>query len=123
VTIQYVLGYVLSPFAWLCGIDWASCNHVGSLLGMKTVLNEFIAYFEMSSQLHANPSYMSPRAALLSTYALCGFANFASVGIQIGGISTMAPTRRSDLSRLGLLAMVGGAIASCMGACVVGVLW
>jgi CNT family concentrative nucleoside transporter len=77
----------------------------------------------MSTSLKADPTYLSPRAALLSTYALCGFANFASVGIQIGGISTLAPTRRSDLSRLGLLAMVGGAIASCMGACVVGVLW
>jgi len=123
VTIQQSLGYVMAPVMWLCGVDWASCRHAGSLLGIKTVLNEFLAYFEMSNQLHANTNYLSPRAALLSTYALCGFANFASVGIQIGGISTMAPTRRHDLSRLGLLAMVGGAIASCMGACVVGVLW
>jgi CNT family concentrative nucleoside transporter len=122
-TMQMILGRALAPVMWLCGIDWASANHAGSLLGVKTVLNEFIAYFQMSNSLHTDPKYMSPRAALLCTYALCGFANFASVGIQIGGISTMAPTRRSDLSRLGLLAMVGGAIASCMGACVVGVLW
>ena len=123
VTLQQTLGYLMAPVMWLCGVDWASCTHAGSLLGIKTVLNEFLAYFEMSNQLHGNPNYLSPRAALLSTYALCGFANFASVGIQIGGISTMAPTRRHDLSKLGLLAMVGGAIASCMGACVVGVLW
>lgn len=122
-TIQEILGYLMAPVMWLCGMDWHSAIHGGSLLGIKTVLNEFIAYFEMSTQLHKDPNYLSPRAALLATYALCGFANFASVGIQIGGISTMAPTRRSDLSRLGLLAMVGGAIASCMGACVVGVLW
>jgi CNT family concentrative nucleoside transporter len=123
ITMQTMLGQVLAPVMWLCGVDWASCHHAGSLLGIKTVLNEFLAYFEMSGQLHKNLGYLSPRAALLSTYALCGFANFASVGIQIGGISTMAPTRRHDLSKLGLLAMVGGAIASCMGACVVGVLW
>jgi concentrative nucleoside transporter, CNT family len=121
--MQQMLGYVLAPVAWLCGIEWKYAVEGGSLLGVKTVLNEFIAYFEMSTQLQKNPDYMSPRAALLLTYALCGFANFASVGIQIGGISTMAPTRRSDLSRLGLLAMVGGALSSCMGACVVGVLW
>jgi CNT family concentrative nucleoside transporter len=123
ITIQSLLGQVLAPIAWLCGIDWSSARHVGSLLGIKTVLNEFFAYLEMTNQLHKDPGFMSPRAALLATYALCGFANFASVGIQIGGISTMAPTRRHDLSKLGLLAMVGGAIASCMGACVVGVLW
>jgi concentrative nucleoside transporter, CNT family len=123
IKLEQALGYLMAPIMWLCGVDWASAIHAGSLLGIKTVLNEFLAYFEMSNQLHANPNYLSPRAALLSTYALCGFANFASVGIQIGGISTMAPTRRADLSRLGLLAMVGGAIASCMGACVVGVLW
>ena len=122
-TMQTMLGQVMAPVAWLCGMDWASCHHAGSPLGIKTVLNEFMAYFEMSGQLHKNLGYLSPRAALLSTYALCGFANFASVGIQIGGISTMAPTRRHDLSKLGLIAMVGGAIASCMGACVVGVLW
>jgi len=122
-TMESILGRILAPVAWLCGMDWQSCNHAGSLLGIKTVLNEFLAYLEMSNKLHADPHYLSSRAALLSTYALCGFANFASVGIQIGGISTMAPTRRADLSRLGLLAMVGGAIASCMGACVVGVLW
>ena len=86
------------------------------------MLNEFLAYLQMSNSFAADPKFLSPRSALITVYALCGFANFASVGIQIGGISTMAPTRRHDLSRIGLLAMVGGAIASFMGACVVGVL-
>ena len=122
-TIEQMLGWLLAPLAWLTGIEWGDSTKVGALLGIKTVLNEFLAYFEMNRQLTSNPHYLSPRTALLATYALCGFANFASVGIQIGGISVLAPTRRHDLSRLGLLAMVGGALATLMGACVVGVLW
>lgn len=121
-TMQGALGSIMAPLAWLTGISWQESPAVGSLLGIKTVLNEFIAYFEMSQSFSANPQFLSPRSALIATYALCGFANFASVGIQIGGISTLAPTRRHDLSRLGLLAMVGGAIASLMAASVVGVL-
>lgn len=121
-SLERILGVVAAPLAWLCGIPWPDCPKVGGLIGMKTVLNEFIAYNEMGQQFRANPSYLSPRSALIATYALCGFANFASVGIQIGGISVLAPTRRKDLSRIGLLAMLGGAIATMMGACVVGVL-
>jgi CNT family concentrative nucleoside transporter len=122
VTMQQALGYVMAPLAWLAGVSWHDSAAVGSLLGVKTVLNEFLAYLEMSNQFQQNPNFISPRSALIAVYALCGFANFASVGIQIGGISTMAPDRRHDLSRIGLLAMVGGAIASFMGACVVGAL-
>lgn len=122
VTLRDVLGYVMSPLAWLSGCSWADSREVGLLLGVKTVLNELIAYSEMKDRFAADPNFISPRAALIATYALCGFANFASVGIQVGGISTLAPNRRHDLSRIGLLAMVGGAIASFMGACVVGVL-
>ncbi len=121
-TMQYVLGKLMSPLAWLAGVSGNNCRDVGSLLGVKTVLNEFVAYLQLSDSFVKNPNFLSPRDALIATYALCGFANFASVGIQIGGISTMAPDRRGDLSRIGLLAMVGGAIASLMGACVVGVL-
>jgi CNT family concentrative nucleoside transporter len=121
-TLQDVLGWLFAPLAWLTGIEWRYCSRVGSLLGIKTVLNEFIAYLQMSQQYAGDPGFLSPRAGLLATYALCGFANFASVGIQIGGISVLAPSRRHDLSRIGLLAMVGGAIATLMGACVVGVL-
>jgi CNT family concentrative nucleoside transporter len=122
-TIQKILGYAFAPLAWLAGVTWNEARPVGSLLGVKTVLNEFIAYLEMSESFRRDANFLSPRSALIATYALCGFANFASVGIQIGGISTMAPTRRHDLSRIGLLAMLGGAIASLMGACVVGILW
>ncbi|HEY0009761.1 MAG TPA: nucleoside transporter C-terminal domain-containing protein, partial [Tepidisphaeraceae bacterium] len=95
----------------------------GGLLGIKTALNEFLAYQQMKAGFDANPAYSSPRSALLTAYALCGFANFASVGIQIGGISTMVPHRRAELSKIGLWAMAGGAVASLMAACVVGVLY
>ncbi|QOV91895.1 NupC/NupG family nucleoside CNT transporter [Humisphaera borealis] len=122
ITLEVVFGIVLAPVAWLCGVPWHDAGHVGTLLGIKTVLNEFIAYMQMGQRMDADPTYLSPRSALLATYVLCGFANFASVGIQIGGISALEPSRRADLSRIGLLAMVGGAIATMMGACVIGVL-
>ncbi|HEX8523554.1 MAG TPA: nucleoside transporter C-terminal domain-containing protein [Tepidisphaeraceae bacterium] len=122
ISLEVILGYIFRPFAWLTGVNWIESQRVGSLLGIKTVLNELIAYSDMKDHLTADAMYLSPRAALLATYALCGFANFASVGIQVGGISTLAPTRRHDLSRIGLLAMVGGALASLMAACVVGIL-
>ena len=121
-TLESILGYVFRPLAWLIGVSWQESRAVGTLLGIKTVLNELIAYDNMRAALTADPLYLSPRARLLATYALCGFANFASVGIQVGGISTLAPNRRADLSRIGMLAMVGGAIASLMAACVVGIL-
>jgi CNT family concentrative nucleoside transporter len=128
-SLQQILGWLLAPVAWLTGIPWAEARTVGSLVGVKTVLNELIAYGDMKNGFAAAAAatgsphtYLSPRSALLAVYALCGFANFASVGIQVGGISTMAPTRRADLSRIGLLAMLGGALASHMTAAVVGVL-
>jgi CNT family concentrative nucleoside transporter len=121
-TLQRLLSYPMAPVAWLAGVSWADAPKVGSLLGIKTVLNELIAYQQMDAAFAADPRHLSPRSALLATYALCGFANFASIGIQVGGISALAPERRADLSRLGLLAMAGGAIASLMTACVVGVL-
>jgi CNT family concentrative nucleoside transporter len=93
VTMASMLGYVMAPLAWLAGVSLARRDAVGSLLGVKTVLNEFIAYLEMSKNSSQDPNYLSPRSALIAVYALCGFANFASVGIQIGGISTMAPDR------------------------------
>ena len=122
ISLELLLGYVFRPLAWLTGVSWKESQTVGSFLGIKTVLNELIAYSQMKDTLAADPNLLSPRARLLATYALCGFANFASVGIQVGGISTIAPNRRADLSRIGLLAMTGGAIASLMAACVVGVL-
>jgi CNT family concentrative nucleoside transporter len=122
VTLQLIFGYLFRPLAWLTGVSWQESYRVGSLLGIKTVLNELIAYSQMKDALTADPNYLSPRARLLATYALCGFANFASVGIQVGGISSLAPNRRHDLSRIGMLAMLGGAISSLMAACVIGVL-
>jgi len=122
ISLELLLGYVFRPLAWLSGVSWHESQAVGSLLGIKTVLNELIAYSQMKDLLAADPNLLSPRARLLATYALCGFANFASVGIQVGGISTIAPNRRVDLSRLGMLAMAGGALASLMAASVIGVL-
>ncbi len=122
VSLQGILGTICSPIAWLCGVPWQECGAVGSLLGIKTALNEFVAYSYLHEAYVANPNYLSPRTGLLTTYALCGFANIASVGIQIGGISVLAPERRHDLSKIGFLAMVGGILSTCMGACVVGVL-
>ncbi|MBC8108301.1 MAG: hypothetical protein H7Z14_17070 [Anaerolineae bacterium] len=121
-TLEQFFGWVFAPVAWLTGIEWQYCTRVGALMGIKTVLNEFLAYLKMNEWYRADPNFLSPRAGLLATYALCGFANFASIGIQIGGISVLAPNRRSDLSRIGLLAMIGGTIATLMGACVVGIL-
>jgi concentrative nucleoside transporter, CNT family len=121
-TLQRIFGHALAPLAWLAGVSWQDAPDVGSLLGVKTVLNELIAYSDMKDRFAADPAFISPRSALIATYALCGFANFASIGIQVGGIGLMAPTRRSELSRLGLLAMLGGGLASLMTAAVVGVL-
>jgi concentrative nucleoside transporter, CNT family len=122
ITLEQLFGWLFAPLAWLTGIEWQYCTRVGSLMGIKTVLNEFLAYLQMGQSYRADSRFLSPRAGLLATYALCGFANFASIGIQIGGISVLAPNRRRDLSRIGLLAMIGGTIATLMGACVVGIL-
>ena len=115
VTIETILGYVCAPIVWLTGVQWSDCTRVGSWLGVKTVLNEFVAYLNMSNALKADPGVITPRSALLATYALCGFANLASIGIQIGGISVLAPTRRHDLSKLAAIAMIGGTIADADG--------
>lgn len=121
-SLESILGVIARPFAWLMGISWHDATQVGPLLGIKTALNEFVAYLQMQTLLTQNPNFVTPRAAIITAYALCGFANFSSIAIQIGGISGMAPTRRADLSRLGLMAMVGGTISSFMTACVVGIL-
>ncbi|MGH6961276.1 MAG: NupC/NupG family nucleoside CNT transporter, partial [Dongiaceae bacterium] len=111
-----VLGLLFSPIAWLIGIPPAECRPFGSLLGQAMAANEFIAYKSLS-QMIADQT-LSPRSATLAVYALCGFANFSSIGIQIAGIGGMAPERYHDLARLGLRAMLGGAIACWMTACV-----
>ena len=121
-TVQSILSYPFAPVAWLSGVSWSDAREIGSLLGIKTVLNELLAYTDMHNQFKVNRQFISPRSAVIAAYALCGFANFASIGIQVGGISTLAPERRKDLSQLGLLAMTGGAIASLMTASVVAIL-
>lgn len=118
-----IFGYVFAPFAWLLGIPWADCIYAGELLGKKMVLNEFIAYAQMMEWAQPDSGVvLSERTTLIMTYALCGFANFGSVGIQIGGIGGIAPERRTDLALLGMRAMIGGTLAMMMTACVAGVL-
>ena len=120
ITLQVLLGYLLSPIAWLIGVPWADAINVGSLIGQKVVLNEFIAYLELSYLIPTG--VLSEKAVIISTYALCGFANFSSIAIQIGGIGGIAPKRRSDLAKFGLRAVLGGSLATFMTATIAGVL-
>jgi CNT family concentrative nucleoside transporter len=117
-SLSTILGYLLSPLAWVIGVPWADAITVGGLIGEKVVTNEFVAY----AHLNEIKATMSPKALLISTYALCGFANFSSIAIQIGGIGGIAPDRRPDLARLGLLAVLGGTLATMMTATIAGVL-
>jgi len=120
ITLELILGYVLSPIAWIIGVPWADAINVGSLIGQKVVLNEFIAYLNLSQLIPQG--VLSERAVLISTYALCGFANFSSIAIQIGGIGGIAPSRRSDIAKFGLLAVLGGSLSTFMTATIAGVL-
>ena len=120
-SLQTLFGTILRPLAWLMGVPWSEAGLVGNLLGIKLSLNEFVAYGQLGNYIHS-PEGLSPRAIVISTYALCGFANFSSIGIQIGGIAAVAPGRRSDLARLGFRAMLGGALASWMTATIAGIL-
>jgi CNT family concentrative nucleoside transporter len=104
------------------GIEPADCAKAGELLGTKTVVNEFVAYLDLSSILQNDPDSITDRTKIIVTYALCGFANFSSIAIQIGGIAGLAPERRGDLARLGLKAMVGGSIATFVCAAIAGLL-
>lgn len=119
-----LFGYVLSPIAWLIGVPWQDANTVGSLIGQKVVINEFVAYLQLADIVNGKVAgvTLSEHGALVATYALCGFANFSSIAIQIGGIGGLAPERRSDLARLGLRAVLGGSIATFMTATIAGVL-
>ena len=119
-SLERIFGWVLAPLAWLMGVPWADASTVGSLIGVKTVVNEFVAYLQLAGTLEGGT--LSPRAAIISTYALLGFANFSSIAIQIGGIGGIAPGRRGDLSRLGLKAMIGGNLAAFMSASLAGML-
>jgi CNT family concentrative nucleoside transporter len=117
-SLSMILGYILSPLAWVIGVPWQDAITVGGLIGEKAVTNEFVAY----AHLKDIQDTLSPKALLISTYALCGFANFSSIAIQIGGIGGLAPDRRSDIARLGLRAVLGGTLATMMTATIAGVL-
>ena len=116
--LSIILGYLLSPLAWVIGVPWSDSIAVGALIGEKAIANEFVAY----SHLNEIKETLSPKALLISTYALCGFANFSSIAIQIGGIGGLAPERKGDIARLGLRAVLGGTIATMMTATIAGVL-
>lgn len=120
-SLQMVLGYVFSPVAWLIGVPSADMVAIGQLLGEKTILNEFVAYISLG-QMKAGNVIQDPKSLLIATYALCGFANFASIGIQIGGISQLAPNQRRNLTELGVKALIGGTIACLMCGCIAGAL-
>ncbi len=115
-SLQQILGWAFAPIAWLLGVAWKDANTVGSLLGTRLVLNEFVAF----TQLGPLKDTLNPKSFVIATYALCGFANFSSIGIQIGGIGALAPTRRHDLARLGLRAVTAGTLANFMTAAIVG---
>jgi len=119
-SLQTLFGTLLRPLAFLMGVPWADAAKVGNLLGIKISLNELVAYGVLGS--YVQEGVISNRAMIISTYALCGFANFSSIGIQLGGIAAVAPRRRADLAKLGLKAMFGGAIASWLTASVAGIL-
>ncbi len=120
-SLQFILGYVLAPITWLMGVAKDDIVLVGQLLGEKTILNEFVAYVSLGDMVKAG-KFTSPKSVVIATYILCGFSNFASIGIQIGGIGSLAPSRKADLSKLGFKALIGGTLASLFTAVIVGML-
>jgi CNT family concentrative nucleoside transporter len=118
IRLETLFGWLNAPFAWLLGVPAKDCVAVGEILGQRVVLNEFIGYISLGEKMPT----LDPRSITLSTYALCGFANFSSIAIQIGGIGALAPERRPDLARLGLRAMLGGLLACYLTATIVGIL-
>jgi CNT family concentrative nucleoside transporter len=118
-SLERILGWLLAPLAWIMGVTWNDAGAIGTLLGIKTILNEFVAYGELSQ---IAPALEAKRSMVIATYALCGFANLGSIGIQLGGIGPLAPERRSDLARIGFRAMIAGTLACFMTACVIGLM-
>lgn len=119
ITMQRILGYVMAPVTWLMGIPWAEASTAGKLLGTKTVLNEVVAFLELSKLSRAD---LSAHSALIMTYALCGFANFSAIGIIIGGIGSMVPERRDEIVALGIKSVFAGTLATCMSGTIIGIL-
>jgi CNT family concentrative nucleoside transporter len=119
ISMQRMLGYAMAPVCWLMGVPWSQAITAGSLMGVKTVLNELIAYVEFSK---LGPDVLDPRSRLIMLYAMCGFANFGSLGIMIGGLGTMAPQRRGEIASLGLKSIVSGTLVTCLMGAIVGML-
>ena len=117
-SLEQIFGWVFAPVAWLIGIPWHDCKDIGHLLGLRMVLNELIAF----SRLGPMKATLDPRSFTIATFALCGFANFSSIGIQIGGIGALAPNQKNNLARLGIRAMLAGTMANLMSASIVGIL-
>jgi concentrative nucleoside transporter, CNT family len=118
VSLQQIFGIVFAPLAWLMGVTWNDCASIGQLLGTRLVLNEFVAFLDLGKM----QGHLDPKSFTIATYALCGFANFSSIAIQIGGIGALAPSRKPDLARLGLKAVAAGTMANMMSACIAGML-
>jgi len=119
ISLQRMLGLVMAPVCWLMGLPWPQAITGGSLMGTKTVLNELIAYVDLSKLA---PDALDPRSKLIMLYAMCGFANFGSLGIMIAGLGTMAPERREEINALGVKSIVSGTITTCLMGAVVGLL-
>ena len=120
ITLERTLGYLMAPIVWLIGIDWSEALTAGSLMGTKTVMNEFLAYLQLSQ---LPPETLNPRSTMIMIYTMCGFANFGSLGIMIGGLGSMVPERRPEIVSLGLKSIIAGTIATCMTGAVVGMLY
>jgi CNT family concentrative nucleoside transporter len=119
INLQILFGYIFSPLCWVMGVPWVDCTKIGMLLGEKLAINEFVAYLHLAD-FAAKGIHLQHRSYVIISYALCGFANFSSIAIQIGGIGGMAPSRRHDLARVGLRAMFGGLLASLLSGTVAG---
>jgi CNT family concentrative nucleoside transporter len=119
ISLQRLLGYAMAPVCWLMGLPWDQAVTAGGLMGIKTILNELIAYVELSK---LSPDALDARSRLIMLYAMCGFANFGSVGIMIGGLATMAPERRDEVVALGPKSIASGTLTTCLLGAIVGVL-
>lgn len=121
-SLEWIFAYIMYPIAWLMGTPLADCHNMAILLGKKLILNEFLAYLDLKELIAGESPAISERATIIATYALCGFSNLGSIGIQIGGISAIAPTRQQDLAQLSVSALLAGSIACFMTACIAGIL-
>lgn len=116
-SLELITGYLFAPISWILGVPWQDSVMVGSLLGKKVILNEFVAYLDLKEMM----SELQPRSIVIATYALCGFANFSSIAIQLGGVGTIAPKRSSELAELGIPSLIAGTVACLMTACIAGI--